>query len=366
MTKIVVVGAGVVGLTCALELLKDPTNEVTIVSQQFPTDFELSTIYTSPIAGANWLSFAADDDKFTQEIDMVGYKKYQELLKRPESGVTARKECTYIPIEKGNNTKQFYDGLPWFAKNGLGTKFGFRIYDKSEYDTTQFSSAYEFDGVNIRTSYYMTFLINEMWKLSGSVEKPDSRFAMVRKSITKLSDAYKLHHQGGVADLVVNCTGFLAKELEDLEPSEKEKLYPVRGIVFVAENTTGMKKNTLVDIYDPKYPDEKLYFMPRREGELIMGGCFQENNLSKNVDPTFIVRLIGRCKKYLKQYNWDDIKIVRTQVGYRPFRKGGYRVERCGNIVHCYGVGAAGFQSSWGCAEKVVGLVNDFKTKSRF
>lgn len=363
MTKIVVVGAGVIGLTCAHELLKDPSNEVTVVSQQFPTDFEFSTIYTSPIAGANWLSFAADEDKFTQNIDKVGYKKYKELVKRPESGVTARKECAYIP--HSTTGKKFFDGLPWFLKNGLEKQFGLRVYDKSEYDTTLFSNAYEFDGFNIRTGYYMTFLINEMWKMSGSAEKPDSRFGMVRKSIKKLSEAYSLHHLGGVADIVINCTGFLAKELEDIEEDEREKIYPVRGIVFVAENNTGMKKNTLVDIFDPKHPDEKLYFMPRREGELIMGGVFQENNLSSNVDPAFIHRLVTRCKKYLSQYNWDDLKIVRTQVGYRPFRKGGYRIERVGNKIHCYGLGSAGFQSSWGCAEKVVGLVNDFKSKSK-
>lgn len=363
MTKIVVVGAGVVGLTCAHELLKDPTNEVTIVSQQFPTDFDISTIYTSPIAGANWLSFASDDDKFTQEIDMVGYKKFKELTMRPESGVTPRKESAYIPID--NYGKKFFNQLPWFLKNGLGKQFGLKVYADDEYDTDMFSNAYEFDGYNIRTSYYMTFLINEMWKMSGSAEQADSRFAMVRKSISKLSDAYKLHHQGGVADLIVNCTGFLAKELEDLEEEEKEKIYPVRGIVFVAENSTGMKKNTLVDIYDPQHPDEKLYFMPRREGELIMGGVFEENSLSRNVDPTFLHRLIERCQKYLKQYNWDDLKIVRTQVGYRPFRKGGYRIERCGKLIHCYGLGSAGFQSSWGCAKKVTELVSIFKSRSK-
>lgn len=51
MVRIVVVGAGVVGLTSALEFLKDKSNEITIVAQQFPTDYNHSTIYTSPIAG---------------------------------------------------------------------------------------------------------------------------------------------------------------------------------------------------------------------------------------------------------------------------------------------------------------------------
>lgn len=365
MTKIVVIGAGVIGLTTALELLKDPTNQVTIVAKQFPTDFEHSSVYTSPIAGANWLSFADDDDTFTQNIDKVGYKKYRELIKNaPEAGVTPRTDITYVTKEKFEAIYKGVKTLPWYCKGEFSKVVGFRELDPSEYNTSKIAYAYQINGLVVRTSYYMTYLINEMWKLTGGFETPNSRFSLRRGSVTKLSDAYSLHHLG-TADLVINCTGLLSRELEDIEIEEKRRIYPVRGIVFVAENTTGMKCNLLIDIFDPKYPDEKLYFMPRREGELIMGGVFQENEESKVVDPTFIVRMITRCKKYLSQYNWDDLKIVRTQVGYRPFRKGGYRIERVGKVIHCYGVGAAGFQSSWGCAERVVGLVNQYKSKSK-
>ncbi|KAG0683533.1 hypothetical protein C6P40_000045 [Pichia californica] len=366
MTKIVVVGSGVVGLTVAHELLKDETNQVTIVSQQFPTDFDVSTLYTSPNAGANWHSFASDDDIFTQEIDKIGYFKYKEIIKNsPEADVTARTDVHYVPINKFNKVYKGIKKFPWFAYGDMGKTVNFRELDESEYDTTKFAYAYQYDGLVIRTSYYMTYLLNEMWKMSGSVETSNSRFSLRRGTIKKLLDAYDYHHLGK-ADLVINCTGILSKELIDLEPEEKEKVYPIRGIVFVAENTTGMKKITAVDLLDPQYPEERLYFMPRREGELIIGGAYQVNNYSKVVDPTFIVRLITRCKYYLPQYKWDNLNIIRTQVGYRPFRKGGYRIERKGKIVHCYGMGAAGFQSSWGCAVKVVDLVNDYKNKSKF
>lgn len=364
MTRIVVVGAGVIGLTTAHELLSDPDNEVTIVAQQFPTDFEFTTKYTSPNAGANWHSFATDADHFTQEIDTIGYKRFQKIIAgHPEAGVTARSDVTYISCDtfaKNGYQKKF----PWFAYGEFGKTVGFRELYSIEFDTSVIAYAYEYNGMVIRTSYYMTYLINEMWRMSGGVETPQSRFSLRRKSIKRLTDAFALHHKGA-ADLVINCTGLLARDLEDIEPSEKEKIYPVRGIVFVAENTTGMEKITSVHLNDPQYPDEKLYFMPRREGELIMGGTFQNHNESKVVDPTFIVRMLSRCKKYLSQYDWDNINIVRTQVGYRPFRKGGYRIERKGKIVHCYGVGSAGFQSSWGCAQRVRALVDSYKNKSK-
>lgn len=366
MTKIVVVGAGVIGLTVAHELLKDETNQVTIIAQQFPTDFEFSTPYTSPIAGANWLSFAEKDDTFTQEIDKIGYLKFKEIIgKSPEADVTSRKDICYVPTEKFHNVYKGIKQFPWFAYGEMSKIVNFRELKPHEFDSRLFAYAFEYDGFVIRTSYYMTYLINEMWRMSGGVETSTSRFSIRRVSIMKLSEAYD-YHQHGKADIVINCTGVLASKLLDLESKEKEKLYPVRGIVFVAENNTGMKTLTSVDLFDSKYPEEKLYFMPRREGELIMGGVFQENNETKIVDPTFMARMIARCKKYLPQYNWDNLNIIRTQVGYRPFRRGGYRIERIGNLVHCYGIGAAGFQSSWGCASKVVDLVNDYKNKSKF
>lgn len=50
------------------------------------------------------------------------------------------------------------------------------------------------------------------------------------------------------------------------------------------------------------------------------------------------------------------------QVGLRPGRKGGVRVERevLGSgrrVVHAYGHAGAGYQNSVGCARKVVSLV---------
>lgn len=363
MTRIVVVGSGILGITNAYSLLKkDPTNEVTIVSQNFPTDFEFKKIYTSPIAGANWESFASLDDKFVQDIDAVGYYKFQELIKtRPEAGVTARKNINYVTKEsfaKDGYAKKF----PWFAYGQFGSDCGFRELDKSEFDNEKFEYGYEFDGLVIRTGYYMTFLLNECWRLSGASEGPNARFALHRNSVKRLSDAFNLHASGKRADVVINCTGLLARELEDLEPAEKSKLYPVRGVVYVVRNTPGLKKITIVNI---DKEDEDLYIMPRREKELIIGGCFQKGVESRYVDQGLRDRILGRCSYYLPEFDWSNLDIVREQVGFRPFREGGYRIERAGRIVHCYGVGGAGYQSSWGCAAKVKELVSHVENSSK-
>lgn len=48
--------AGVIGLTCALELSKRKENTVTVVAKFMPGDYDIE--YTSPFAGANVLPCA--------------------------------------------------------------------------------------------------------------------------------------------------------------------------------------------------------------------------------------------------------------------------------------------------------------------
>lgn len=355
MSNYVVIGAGVIGITNAHEILKaNPNNKVTIVAQHFPTDFEFKNIYTSPIAGANWESFAKLDDTFVQEIDTIGYRKFYDLIRsRPEAGVTKRLNSVLVTHEKFR-----LDGgvkkLPWFASGEFSKEIKFREYNDGEFDKEKFVYGFEFDGMVIRTTYYLSFLINECWRMSGAAEGENARFSIKRGTVSEVRDAFQLSSWNRKVDYVINCTGLLSRNLLDIDIKEREKMYPVRGCVYVVKNNVEIKKVTVVEIAEK---DEGLYIMPRREGELIIGGCFQVGNEDKIVDDALSDRILSRCKKYLPQYNWDNLEIVRKQVGFRPFRKGGYRIEREGRIIHCYGMGGAGYQSSWGCAQRVQDLI---------
>lgn len=57
----------------------------------------------------------------------------------------------------------------------------------------------------------------------------------------------------------------------------------------------------------------------------------------------------------------EDLKVIRHGLGLRPSRKGGARVEREAmdgrSVVHSYGAGGAGYQSSWGTAKEAVDLL---------
>jgi D-amino-acid oxidase len=54
-----------------------------------------------------------------------------------------------------------------------------------------------------------------------------------------------------------------------------------------------------------------------------------------------------------------------VRAGLRPYREGGARVERVGDVIHCYGHGGAGLTLSWGCAEEVVRLASARTAEAR-
>ena len=79
--------------------------------------------------------------------------------------------------------------------------------------------------------------------------------------------------------------------------------------------------------------------------------------------------ILERCLKLdsaiSKDGTVEGIDIVRHNVGLRPSRQGGHRVEaqKWNNdkvIVHAYGFGPAGYQASWGAAEEVLRLVKQY------
>lgn len=73
----IILGAGVIGLTTALELsLRHPTSQILILATHLPGDQHIN--YTSPWAGANWLSGATDNGRM-ESWDEITYRKFGEL-----------------------------------------------------------------------------------------------------------------------------------------------------------------------------------------------------------------------------------------------------------------------------------------------
>jgi glycine/D-amino acid oxidase-like deaminating enzyme len=137
--EFVILGAGVIGLTTALELsTRYPASNITILAAHLPGDRSIS--YTSPWAGANWLSVATDNGR-QEEWDLVTYKKLEELADHvPESGVrrlpirayydSPIKEAGVLSVETGKIWYESLTGLRILGSeelkvNALGVEFGY-------------------------------------------------------------------------------------------------------------------------------------------------------------------------------------------------------------------------------------------------
>jgi len=177
-----------------------------------------------------------------------------------------------------------------------------------------------------------------------------------------ISEAAPVHHTGEKADLIVNCTGLSASKLGGVQDTA---VIPARGQIVVVRNDPG-KMCTISGTDDGD--DEATYIMMRAAGGgTVLGGCYQKGNWESQPDPNLAMRIMKRCVDLCPQLTGgkgiEHLDIVRHCVGLRPLRLGGTRIEKekIGGIwvVHNYGHGGYGYQSSYGCSQEAVQLVDN-------
>lgn len=101
------------------------------------------------------------------------------------------------------------------------------------------------------------------------------------------------------------------------------------------------------------------YIIPQYQS-VVLGGTFQLDNWNTNPDSHDTEKILRMCAKCLPALKQIDPELV--QVGLRPYRDGGVRleherIEQGLDIIHCYGHSGSGVTLSWGCAKDVVELV---------
>jgi D-amino-acid oxidase len=141
--------------------------------------------------------------------------------------------------------------------------------------------------------------------------------------------------------VVVNCTGLAAAQL-----CGDDALTPIRGQVVHVRPRSGVP--CLVD-------DAELTYVLPRPDVCVLGGVSQPGDADLRSRPEETEAILDRCTRLVPAL--AGAEIVGVHVGLRPGRAGGARVEREGDVVHCYGHGGAGLTLSWGCAQEVVRLL---------
>lgn len=170
-------------------------------------------------------------------------------------------------------------------------------------------------------------------------------------------------HPAGSVDLVINSTGLGASKLGGVLDTT---VVPARGQVVLVRNISPK----MLDISGTDDGDgEACYIMTRAAGGgTVLGGSYQKGNWESQPDPDLAIRIMERAVRIFPELiggegGVEKLDVIRHGVGLRPVREGGTRVERevIGGVVvvHNYGAGGAGYQSSYGCAMAAVKLVDE-------
>jgi D-amino-acid oxidase len=303
--RIVVVGAGVIGLTCAHRLVR-AGHEVEVWSRDAIQDT------TSAVAAAVWYPYRAFPEEAVTRWAGATYDMLSILAVRPETGVA---------LVRGRELFRERRPDPWWLPAVPRLR---RATDLP----AGYADGYEFAAPVVRMPAYLPWLLDEL------------AAAGVRFQVRALTD---LAPAADGADLVVNASGLGAREL-----AEDKELVGVRGqVVRVAD--PGLAGWTL----DEDHPDGLVYVVPRGT-DVVCGGTAIEGDESTGPDPVAAERILARCRAVVPEL--ASAPVLGHAVGIRPGRPS-VRLEREGDVVHCYGHGGAGVTLSWGCADEVVRLV---------
>lgn len=152
------------------------------------------------------------------------------------------------------------------------------------------------------------------------------------------------------APIVVNCSGIGARTLVP-DPLVR----PVKGQIVVV-------RNPAIDTFfcdDTPGLDQYTYFYPH--GSVVtLGGSQTPNDASTAPDAETARQILRRCTDVEPRLR--DAEVLEHRVGLRPLRPevrlGEEPLSRAGRLLHNYGHGGAGITLAWGCAIDITSLLH--------
>lgn len=294
---VTVVGGGIIGLSCALRLAQRG-HDVTVVSAGDALDS------TSAVAGGLIYPRHAEPVDRCFGWTKASYAEFSRLAELPDTGVRM------LPGRLLRRSRQPVP--PWAEAVGgvqLNTDVGPPWVD-----------AVEFRPPLVNMPVYLQWL-------TATASEAGVRFE--QRVVDELPDE----------GLVVNAAGLDAGRL-----ARDDAVIPARG--------------QLVHLPDPGLAewvvdeDDFAYVLPHGD-HVVCGGTEHVGDDSLEPDEATTESILRRCTALVPAL--AGLEPLAVRVGLRPWRPE-VRLDREGDVIHCYGLGGVGVTLSWGCADEVADL----------
>lgn len=325
--NIVVLGAGVVGLTTALELQSQFRGaQVTILADKFKED-------TTSFAAAGLFrpstNFAGPTEHITRQWINNAYEHWDNIrvtAEAPRAGITQLSGYLFSSVSPSLVRNHYIEKLVPLYRSA--TEEELKICP-GDWKYGSFLST-----LLIECGIYLPWATDKFLNAGGKIfeRKVDG-----------------LPHLAGKYDVVVNCTGLGAKYL-----CNDHKLVPIRGQVLKVHAPW---------VKTFFYGDYDTYVIPGFEA-VTLGGCRQYESYNLNVCKYDQLAIRERCEALLPSLK--RAPLVGQRVGLRPHRDP-VRVEKeittvyesKLKVVHHYGHGGYGVTTAPGTAKHAVQLVRE-------
>lgn len=314
----IVVGAGVSGLTCA-HVLASAGHRVRIWARH------ATPRTTSSVAAAFWYPYAVHPRARVLGWATESYTQFRRLADDPATGVRMR---PVIEVARGAGD------MPWWADAVPGVRVA-----RPDELPPGCDVGFAFQAPVIDTRKYLPWLEAEVRARGVTIET---------REVRTLEEAL------GAAPVVIDCAGLGARELAS-DPA----VHPIRGqLVLVPDHGLASV------IVDDDAPDGPAYAVPRGD-DIVLGGTLQPHDDDVRARPEESRAIVERCGRLVPEL--ATARPLADAVGLRPGRHE-VRLEvsshEGGTVIHDYGHGGAGITLSWGCAAEVGRLVQDALSRS--
>ncbi|CAI7656054.1 uncharacterized protein N7487_003289 [Penicillium crustosum] len=344
---IIIVGAGVIGLSAAVKLSK--YSKVTVIARELPGDVGID--YASPWAGAHFRPTPAKNEDEHREQDWMRqtYQEFEEIAKNhPEAGVD------FIPAVEYFDTADLTSFLA--EAHGYTSWPDFRVLHPAEYPP-------QHPSIQLAVTYRSWVLNSPVYLkwLQTRAEAQGTRFIRAHlENLKQCLSVYRMNKSQDESDHVAGVVDASGRGFDD--PSS----FPSRGQFIIVSNYCD---KTISHHWSD---GSSTVIIPRPlGGGTVIGGTKEPNNWSEDIDDASTEAILKRvrdlcpemiCEQADGPLSTNGFDIKQVYVARRPMRHGGLHfvtgqiVDQDKStlpLVSCYGAGANGYKISWGLAGEI-------------